>query len=184
MNTQCSDHSFASKRCGQHLTPTHLSKMACRHNQTLYDLATSSSSYFNQQQFLFLLGCLFFSFSFRIYTSVVCRSTISFIYYFPSAAAAIRICPVRNKTKKYHRRVHLRSTRRKITEKTNDRRSKEHKLMCRGKEKRTHAKLHSEKRSLPRRSSLLFCFLVFLAAHSLPQALREVYEPPTTKQKK
>jgi|688.fasta_scaffold581669_1 hypothetical protein len=99
MNTQCSDHSFASKRCGQHLTPTHLSKMACRHNQTLYDLATSSS-YFNQQQFLFLLGCLFFSFSFRIYTSVVCRSTISFIYYFPSAAAAIRICPVRNKTKK------------------------------------------------------------------------------------
>lgn len=173
MNTQSSDHSFASKRCGQHLStqPTSLKN----------GLQTQPNSIWFSHVFFFLLltsSSSFFSlvvFSFRIYTSVVCRSTISFIYYFPSAA--IRICPVRNKTKKkYHRRVHLRSTRRKITEKTNDRRSKEHKLMCRGKEKRTHAKLYSEKRSLPRRSSLLFCFLVFLAAHSLPQALREVYE--------
>jgi hypothetical protein len=184
MNTQCSDHSFASKRCGQHLTPTHLSKMACRHNQTLYDLATSSSSYFNQQQFLFLLGCLFFSFLLE-YIRAWYAAVLSLLFIISRLLLLLYVyVPYETKQKKYHRRVHLRSTRRKITEKTNDRRSKEHKLMCRGKEKRTHAKLHSEKRSLPRRSSLLFCFPVFLAAHSLPQALREVYEPPTTKQKK
>ena len=91
MNTQSSDHSFASKRCGQHLTQPTSQKWPADTTK-LYIWFATSSSYFNQQ---------------NIYERGLPQYYLFYLL-FPVCCCCY-VCPVRDKTKKkkYHRRVHL-----------------------------------------------------------------------------
>ena len=92
----------------------------------------------------------------RIYTSVVCRSTISFIYYFPSAAAATYV-PYETKQKKKNTTDAFTCSTRWNNRKDKRQTQQEHKLMCRGK-KRTHASYTAKNVPYPSSSLLIFLF--------------------------
>ena len=113
----------------------------------------------------------------RIYTSVVCRSTISFIYYFPSAAAATYVPYETKQKKKNTTDAFTCSTRR------NNRKDKRSKNIswCAG-EKKEHTQVIQRKTFLTRRRRYLF--FCFLSSSLTPAGFEGGLRAPTTKQKK
>ena len=163
MNTQSSDPSFASKRCGQHLTQPTSQKWPADTTK-LYIWFATSSSYFNQQ---------------NIYERGLPQYYLFYLL-FPVCCCCY-VCPVRDKTKKKKiPPTRSLAAQGEITEKTNDRRSKNI-SWCAG-EKKEHTQVIQRKTFLTRRRRYLF--FCFLSSSLTPAGFEGGLRAPTTKQKK